>query len=266
MGRFPRDGRGHRGGRGRGRYNSQTKKTSQSKVKKSINDHVFYIGNADYANEFDKNMKFITNFVMRTFDDGIDVANMLKYNKTPDTKQWMPTLKSANTKDSAGKQRDQVEVDNENRQYELEFKLDRSEAQKRAKQFKDNVIKLYALLWDRCSKGMQQKIEARKNFESEIYQNPLKLKEAILHHSANYQENRYEMSIIYESWRNLFTAKQKDVEGLIEFRQRLKNMRDIAKSHLGGPMIITKIIEKSSKYKVGMSDDDRCALRIRMPG
>ena len=261
MGRFPRDGRGHRGGRGRGRFSNQAKKTNQNKVKKSINDHVFYIGNADYANEFDKNMKFITNFVMRTFEDGVDVADMLKYNQSPDTTQWMPTLKSVKTKDDAGNDRDKDEVDNEKRQYELEFKLDRSEAQKRVKQFKDNVIKLYALLWDRCSKGMQQKIEARKNFESEIYQNPLKLKEAILHHSANYQENRYEMSIIYDSWRNLFTAKQKDDEGLIEFRQRLKNMRDIAKSHLGGPMIITKIIKKSTKYKDGMSEEDRDALQ-----
>ena len=40
----------------------------------------------------------------------------------------------------------------------------------------------------------------------EIYQDPLKLKEAILHHSANYQENPYEIAIIYDAWKNLLNA------------------------------------------------------------
>ena len=68
---------GGRGGGGRGNR-SKPKKTSQPKVKKSLNDHVFYIGNADYANEYDKNMKFIINYVMKTYEDGRDVADMLK--------------------------------------------------------------------------------------------------------------------------------------------------------------------------------------------
>ena len=43
-----------------------------------------------------------------------------------------------------------------------------------------NIPKAYALLWGKCSKGMQNKIEARPDFKFGIENNPFNLVQQII--------------------------------------------------------------------------------------
>ena len=67
----------------------------------------------------------------------------------------------------------------EEAQYQREFSKEFDFFMQRRTIYEDNRIKAYALLWERCSKAMQNKIQSRKDFDSKIYTNPILLKKAI---------------------------------------------------------------------------------------
>ena len=78
--------------------------------------------------------------------------------------------------------------------------------------------------------------------------NPIELLKAIKQHALNYNENRYEMSIILDSMRALFNLKQKDGESFQDYTKRFKTARDVLRSHIGGPIILTKFIQTMDDY------------------
>jgi hypothetical protein len=119
---------------------------------------------------------------------------------------------------------------------------------RRKRSYDDNLFKAYALIWERCAKAMQNKIMARSNFEAEIYNDPIKLLNAVKEHALNYQETRYEMSIISDAFRALFTVQQKESESLQDYTRHFKTTREILESHLGGQIILKKIVRTMPKY------------------
>ena len=78
----------------------------------------------------------------------------------------------------------------------MEYKSELDEAMRCKWEYKDNMYKSYALLWERCAKAMQNKIASRLDFDSLVYNNLITLLLTIKEHSLNYQETRYEMAII----------------------------------------------------------------------
>jgi thiamine monophosphate kinase len=74
---------------------------------------------------------------------------------------------------------------------------------------------------------MQNKIMARSNFEAEIYNDPIKLLNAVKEHALNYQETRYEMSITSDAFRALFTVQQKESERLQDYTRHFKTAREM---------------------------------------
>jgi hypothetical protein len=86
--------------------------------------------------------------------------------------------------------------DKENKHYEMEFRLDYEEYKRRDSHYNNNLIKAYAMIWERCTKSMKQKIEARKDFQSKVEDNPIELLKAIKEHTQNFQEHCYFMSIV----------------------------------------------------------------------
>jgi hypothetical protein len=88
---------------------------------------------------------------------------------------------------------------------------------KRKQALEANMTKAYAFLWDQCTKGMQQKIEVRSDFQAKVKSDPIELLKAIKQHALNYQEHRYEMSIILDALRTLLNLKQKDNESLQDY-------------------------------------------------
>jgi hypothetical protein len=117
----------------------------------------------------------------------------------------MPTL-------SASTETDATVTITENKQFKMEYKAKLIEALHRIRIYDDNLVKSYALIWERCNTAMQNRLEQRMDYEITIYNDPIELLKAIKEHALNYQETRYEMSIISDAFRALFSAQNKEKE------------------------------------------------------
>jgi hypothetical protein len=67
-------------------------------------------------------------------------------------------------------------------------------------------------------------------------------------HALNYQEHRYEISIIYDSLYRVITQKQNENESLVDYTKRFKKARDVLESHIGGPIELTKFMKLMTDY------------------
>ena len=252
-------GRGKsRGGRGNGRFGNRRNKSTQGKLtdkkKKTLSDHNYYLGSSKQASDFETTTEFIINHIKKTYTDGKDIAKAL-YNLEPiDTNTWKPSLQvSVITGDD---EESNEQRDKENREYEMFFKQE-SQYSSRVTQYEDNLIKLYALLWERCSVAMKNKISNRQDFKNSIYDNPINLLKAIKEHALNYQEYKYSMSIVSDSLRNLLHTKQKENENLQEYAKRFRTAEEIFQSHLGGPMIIPKIVGEHPNFLTATDETEK---------
>ena len=63
----------------------------------------------------------------------------------------------------------------EDEDFHDEYKLEMQAYVKRKSNFNDNKVKAFALFYGQCSHSMQAKITQRKNYESEIQDDPIKL-------------------------------------------------------------------------------------------
>ena len=154
------------------------------------------------------------------FERSNDIAEALRTLVKADTSVWKPTLNtSVNT---------HVDIkERENKQFVMEYKAELDEAMRRKREYEDNTFKAYALLWERCNKVMQNKVVSRSDYDSLVYNDPIKLLRAIKEHSLNYQETWYEMSIILDAFRAVWTAKQKEGESLQDYTRRFKTSTEI---------------------------------------
>jgi hypothetical protein len=89
---------------------------------------------------------------------------------------------------------------------------------------------------------------ARTNFENAIYNDPIELLIAVKEHALNYQETRYEMSIISDAFRAVSYVQQKESESLQDYTRRFKTAREILESHLGGQIILSKYVRTMPNY------------------
>ena len=206
------------------------------------------MGSSKQASDFETIYTFLFNYIKRTYDRGNDIAEALRKMEVPDTKLWKPSLQVSLSSDADEEKR-------ENRQYELDYKAEFDEFMKRKRAFEENSYKAYAEIWARCNKAMQGKIESRKDYDSEIYNKPIKLIEAIKEHALNYEESRYEMSIILDAFKAFINCRQNEKEGLQDYTRRFKVAREILNSHLGGGIILQKFVETMSGYDP--SDGDK---------
>jgi hypothetical protein len=242
-GRFRGGGRGGRGAyKGRGGHKKpQIPVDKEPKKKKTIEDYFFYVGSSKQASDFETTSEFLINHVKKTFDRGNDIAEALRVLEPQDTDQWKPKLRfSASEDDTIAKQED--------RQNEIEFKAELDEYMKRRRMYENNLFKAYALIWERCAKAMQNKIVSRTIFEDTIYNDPIELLKAVKEHALNYQETRYEMSIISDAFRAVFNVRQKEGESLQDYTRRFKTAREILESHLGGQIILSKYVRSMPTY------------------
>ena len=91
----------------------------------------------------------------------------------------------------------------------MEYKAELDEALKRKRMYKDNLFKAYALIWERCTKAMQNKLLAWSDYEDEIYNNLIKVLKAIKEHGLNYQETCDEKSIILDAFEHCGTQHKR---------------------------------------------------------
>ena len=122
----------------------------------------------------------MANHIKKTYDRGNDVAQSLKDLKLANTEAWKPKLKGSEAAKTEAKTEEQkAKVAPETRQNELEFKAELDEAMKRIRTYENNMFKAHALLWERCASAMQNRILARKDYESTICNDPTELLRAI---------------------------------------------------------------------------------------
>ena len=131
-----------------------------------IEDYLFYVGTSKQASDFEISSEFIINYIKQTFKRGNNIAESLQTLSLQDTDKWKP-------KQEDSKETDKKKRDNENKQFELEFKANLQEFIKRITTYEENMFKAYAFLWKKCTKGMQNKITSRKDFETRIYNHPI---------------------------------------------------------------------------------------------
>jgi hypothetical protein len=102
---------------------------------------------------------------------------------------------------------------------------------------------------------MKNKIKSRSDFKSKIENNPIKLLQAIKEHSLNYNEKKYNMFVILDLMKTLLTRKQKEGESLQDYTEKFWVTREVFKSHLSEPIILTKILSTIKGYNKKPSDD-----------
>ena len=200
----------------------------------SVNDYNYYLGSAQQASDYETTTEFLINHIKKLYEFGNDIGTALEELTELDLAKYKPTM--ASSKDS-----DEEIKALENEQFKIEFKSDYDNYRSRVQTYENNKTKAYALLWERCTKAMKNKLESRSDYDK-IKNDPILLLKAIKEHALNYQENRYSMSIVLDTLRTLLVTKQKEGKSLQDFTKRFRVARDVLKSHIGGPIILTKIV------------------------
>ncbi|KAI2506113.1 Reverse transcriptase (RNA-dependent DNA polymerase) [Fragilaria crotonensis] len=241
-GRFAKKGKGSKS-QTKGSYSN----APAASKKQYVTDYNYYLGSSKQASDYETTTEFLINHIKKLYDYGNDIGSALEKLESIDTTAWKPSMQVSGETD------EEIRAI-ENKQYEIEFKSDYDTYRKRMQVYENNLTKAYALLWERCAKAMKNKIEARSDYDK-IKNNPILLLKAIKEHALNYQENRYSMSIVLDALRTLLGTKQKEGESLQDFTKRFRVARDVLKSHIGGPIILTKIVEAMEGY--AEADDDK---------
>ena len=194
------NGRFGRGGRARGRNSNSSSNKSNSKttVWKTLAAHVYLIGSAKQASDYSVITQFIINHIRKSYEFGDDIGDALENRK--DITLEPPKLKQV-SEDAEDKELEQ-------RQNEYLFKAQIAAYVARQEKYVANKGKAFALIYGQCNKALQHKLQARKEYESEIKGDPIRLLDAISEHSMSYVENKYPFSTALDAIKNYINLKQ----------------------------------------------------------
>jgi hypothetical protein len=198
------------------------------------------LGSASQAADYETITSFLINYVKKNYKGGTDIATALKKGEEFDFSGMMPVLKFSE------KDADDPLAIGENCSLKLIFQKELKEYLDQKKQYKNNKNQVYALFFERCSRSMQQKIQALSNFDTEIEDNPIKLLQAIKQHQAplDYQDNKYKWIIIIDALMAFMNCRQQEGESLQDFTSHFKTARELFVSHFGGPLIVQRDVEQ----------------------
>ncbi len=196
-------GRGGRNNSGRGNHRS-SRSNNNKPTKTKLEDHVFHVGTAKHASDFDTNIRFILNHIKSTFEKhSSDIVKALEELKHPNTDEWKPDISEyVSTATNKDKKRQEEAM------YNMMFKGELDAYNYRKRTYESNTSKAYGVLWARCSAQMQSQIESRDDFESKVKDDPVELIKAIKQHALNFKEHRYEMSIVANAMKTWLLSKQ----------------------------------------------------------
>ena len=206
---------------------------------------VYYVGSSKQASDYVTVTHFLINYIRRTYTKGEDVAVALETFKEVDFEPDRPKMKISTSDDATLAIR-------ENKQFEKEFEVQYTAFNTRMDQYKDNKISAEALLWNQCTNTMKSKIMSRKDYESHVKGNPIKLLEAIKEHAHNYESTQYQMKTIFESLKSLVNLRQKEDESCIDYLKRFKAAKDVFLSHVGKEFCFPRLVDADPDYQTAL--------------
>ena len=136
----------------------------------------------------------------------------------------------------------------EERQNEYLFKAQITAFVAREEKYAANKRKAFALIYGQCNKALQHKLQARKDFESSIKGDPIKLLDAISEHSMSYVENKYPYSTAQDAIKNYINLKQIEDESLVDYTRRFKSAKKIMETQIGGKLELPKLAKLDPKW------------------
>jgi len=150
MGRSTSYNRSGRGGHGRGSMTTRSRDKSskpKSSSRKTVQDHVFYLGTAKAASDYEVAREFLINHICKSYATGNDIAVALETEVEFDLAVVRPILQTSVLLDADQKKKEEEE-------FKMEYKANMELYSKRKRLYADNKIKAYALLWEQCTRGM----------------------------------------------------------------------------------------------------------------
>jgi hypothetical protein len=142
----------------------------------------------------------------------------------------------------------------ENRMFNMIFKQAIADFNKRKMEYERNMIKAYALLWERCTKSVQHKIEARRYFETDIKDDPIELLKAIEEHSINFEDTKYDMEIIHTALKNLINLHMREDENVVDYTQeQFKAGKEVAETQLSTPIVFGKCLDYDEELQAELA-------------
>jgi hypothetical protein len=238
-----RQGRGYRGGRGRGRFQGRRNwSTSASSKQPEMKFFPHGIGRERQTVTYDTVKDHIVQYVQKTYKNGQDAAVSIRDLKKKELTPLQPIRGTAVATDATENQQEQKGMDIMY-QAELERYLDRKDT------LEQNLTKAYALIFSTyCNKTMQNRIEEHPDYESTICNDPIELlnKIKVLMHDPI--RAKYPFASLTEAMSRMLNLKQNENEGLLDYVKRFKESRDITKSHVGTD-ILDKFVENTREYR-----------------
>ena len=153
--------------------------------KKTIDDYNFHI-RTNKQTDYELSSEFFINYIKWTFQHGNDIAESLRTLSLDDILELRPKYSTS----EAINQTTQIGIQGE--PWLIHQTLHHNPTK---------FIQAYVFLWERCTKGMLNKISSWKAFKTNIFKNPIDLLISITKHPLNYQQTIYEMAIITNSIR-----------------------------------------------------------------
>ena len=248
---YGRGGRGSSRTNGRGRGGSKDKSsnsTTKAKERELKFSPLQYQGKtpvATYATTKDA----LVQYIQKTYKGGTDVAQSLEDLKTVDLGKEEPTRSISGETDAAMKLVDQAGLDIKY-QEQLRRHLERKDA------LREGLNKAYALIYTSyCTKMMQSRIEEHPEFNLTLKNQPIAVLQAIKTLMHDPVRAQYPLTSMSDALGRLINAKQQEGESLLDWVKRFKELRDVAKSHLGNKFL-DEFVEHQVEYKDGLATED----------
>ena len=95
------------------------KQSKDDKPKKTLSDHIYYVGLAKNVSECIANTKFILNHIELTFDEGLDIAQAMRNGQEFNFDDIKPELEASRSDPAHNR----AQYNTETEQFKLEFKI-----------------------------------------------------------------------------------------------------------------------------------------------
>ena len=227
-----------RSGQSRNNHGNKTNKNRFTGETEQLKHHTYFIGGAKQASSYITTTDAIISYIRREFDEGDDMAKALKELKEFDfdtVKPKMPTTEQSTTLD----------------EYILKGEVERY--LKRKDKYRTNKTKAYEVIIGQCTKGLKNKLEARKDWSSVQY-DPIAVLKAIQELVYNYQDSKYPAVSIVKAIKALVNVKQEDGESLSDYIKKFNTTKDLFETQVGVMELGKWIAQDNNKYQMLVTD------------